>query len=148
VPPALAGLIAVEGVVLLAAGAVLFAGGLTVHHHVETVTSSWPWEITPLSSQVTGAWLPALGVAAALVLRERDLARLSVAAVTHTAVGVLQLVVVAWHLPQLATGGPWLWVHVAVLVAVTGTGAWGVRASRPGRLRGDAGSSPERAAAG
>ncbi|WP_456936362.1 hypothetical protein [Geodermatophilus sp. SYSU D00684] len=130
-PARLTGLLLVEGVLLAAAGGVLFAGGLTVHHHVETVASFWPWEITPLSSQVIGAWLLALGYAAALSVRERDLDRLGVAAVTYTVFGALELVVVLWYRRDVEADDPWLWAWVALLVAVVGTGAAGIRAARP-----------------
>jgi hypothetical protein len=129
-PRWLSGLLVVEGALLLAAGGVLFAGGLRVHHEVETVTSFWPWEITPLSSQVIGAWLLALGIAAALVLAERDLSRLWVAGVTYTAFGVLELVVVVWYLPGMDTGDGWLWAYGLFLLAVVFTGASGARAAR------------------
>jgi hypothetical protein len=143
-PGWLTGLLAVEGLLLLAAGGVLFAGGLFVHHHVETVTSFWPWEITPLSSQVIGAWLLALGVAAVLVIRERDLGRLFVAGVTYTVFGLLELVALVWYLPEMDTGDGWVWAYGVFLVAVVGTGAVGARAAR----RGDAGSAPAPAATG
>jgi hypothetical protein len=143
-PGWLTGLLAVEGVLLLAAGGVLFAGGLFVHHHVETVTSFWPWEITPLSSQVIGAWMVALGVAAALVIRERDLDRLFVAGVTYTVFGLLELVALVWYLPEMDTGDGWVWAYGVFLVAVVGTGAVGVRAAR----RGDTGSARTPAATG
>ncbi|MGY1605538.1 hypothetical protein [Geodermatophilus sp. SYSU D00700] len=144
VPGWLAGLLAVEGVLLLAAGGVLFAGGLFVHHHVETVTSFWPWEITPLSSQVIGAWLLALGVAAALVLRDRDLGRLFVAGVTYTVFGSLELVALVWYLPEMDTGDGWVWAYGLFLVAVVVTGAVGARAARAAR-RGGTSSAPETA---
>ena len=55
--------------------------------------SFWPWRLMPLGAQVIGAWLLALAVATALVIRERDLDRMLVPAVTYTAFGVFQLVV-------------------------------------------------------
>ncbi|MGY1694320.1 hypothetical protein ACI780_05330 [Geodermatophilus sp. SYSU D00814] len=146
-PGWLAGLLAVEGAGMLAAGGVLFAGGLFVHHHVETVTSFWPWEITPLSSQVIGAWMIALGVAAALVIRERDLGRLFVAGVTYTVFGVLELVALVWYLPEMDTGDWWVWAYGVFLVAVVTTGAVGALAARVAR-RGEAGTARTPAAAG
>ncbi|GAB3324435.1 hypothetical protein GCM10027451_48800 [Geodermatophilus aquaeductus] len=135
VPGWLTVLLVVEGTLMLAAGAALFAAGLTVHHHVETVALFWPWEITPLSSQVIGAWLLALGFAAALVVRERDLGRMFVAGATYTVFGVLELVVVFWYRPEMDPGDPWLWAYVALLLAVVGTGAFGARAARTASAR-------------
>ncbi|SFT50456.1 hypothetical protein SAMN05660657_01118 [Geodermatophilus amargosae] len=133
IPRWLTGLLAVEGALMGAAGVALFAGGLAVHHHVETVATFWPWEVTPLSAQVIGAWLLALGFAAALVVRARDLGRQFVAGVAYTVFGVLELVVVVWYRPLVEADDPWLWAYVGVLVAVVGTGAFGARAAWPGR---------------
>ena len=122
-PGWLTGLLAVEGTVLFAAGAALFAGGMTVHHHEpETAAAFWPWAVTPLSAQVIGAWLVALGVAAALAVRQRDLSALLVSATTYTAFGVCQIVAVLWHWPQLTRHDPWLWAYLTVLVAIVLTG--------------------------
>jgi hypothetical protein len=124
--------LAAEGAVLLTAGAMLFAGGLTVHHHVMPMTRFWPWDIMPLSAQVIGAWLLALALAAAMAIGDGDLTRLRIPAVTYTVFGALQLVVVFWYRPFVDADDPWLWAYVALLVAVTATGAYGWRASLGG----------------
>ena len=139
IPGWLRGLLVVEGGVLFVAGAVMFTGGAFLHHHTARSTHFWPWEVTPLSAMVIGAWLIAFGVAAALVLRERDLGRLFVAAATYTVFGVFELVAVIWYAPQVDGGDPWLWSYVAVLVAITATGAFGAWAAR--RRSADGGSS-------
>jgi hypothetical protein len=129
-PGWLGGLLLAEGTVLFVAGAVLFGGGLIVHHRTETATNFWPWVLTPLSAEVIGAWLMAFGVAAGLALLDADLDRLFVAAVTYTVFGGLELVAVFWYRPQVHAGDPWLWLCVAVLVGVTATGACGVWLAR------------------
>jgi hypothetical protein len=128
-----------QGLVLSAAGAVLFLGGLTVHHEAEVVTRFWPWDLTPLSAQVIGAWLIALGVGAALVIRERDLLRLRVPAAVYTAFGVLQLGVLVRHRAELDAGDPRLWGYVAVLLVVVVTGGYGWWAARGCACRAAAG---------
>ncbi|NEK56479.1 hypothetical protein GCU56_01135 [Geodermatophilus sabuli] len=139
-PRSLAGLLGAQGVVLAAAGTVLFLGGLTVHHESEAVTRFWPWDLMPLSSQVIGAWLIALGLGAALVIRDRDLSRLRVPAAAYTAFGVLQLGVLVGHRADVEAGDPWLWAYVAVLAVVVGTGGFGWWAGRdPGVIRRRAG---------
>jgi hypothetical protein len=121
--------LAAEGAVLLTAGAMLFAGGLTVHHHVMPMTGFWPWDVMPLSAQVIGAWLLALALAAALTIGDGDLSRLAIPSVTYTVFGALQLVVVFWYRPFVDAGDPWLWGYVVLLVAVTATGGYGWRAA-------------------
>jgi len=130
IPGRLRILLALQGAVMFVAGVVLFGGGLTVHHHVESVTAFWPWKIMPLGSMAIGAWLIALGVAAAMVIGQRDLGRLFVSAVTYTVFGVFELAALIWHWPQVRAGDPWTWIYLAVLVLITGTGAVGWRAAR------------------
>jgi hypothetical protein len=130
-PRWLVGWLAVEGVVLFAAGVLLFSGGISVHHHDATeLTSFWPWSLTPMSSMVIGAWLIAFGVAAALAIRAGDLCRLYVSAVTYLAFGIFELVSIIWHWPQVSAKDPWTWVYLGVLVAITATGAYGWGAAR------------------
>jgi hypothetical protein len=74
---------------------------------------------------VIGAWLIAFGVAVALVIRERDLATQLVSAVTYTAFGVLEIVALIWHWPQVYATSPWLWGYVALLVAIVASGGYG-----------------------
>jgi hypothetical protein len=126
----LTALLAVEGVALGAAGVVLFAGGLTVHHHHASAAAFWPWPLMPLGAMVIGAWLIALGVAAGLVIAQRDLSRLLVSAVTYTVFGVLQVVALIWYWPQLNRHDLSLWVYLTVLAAVVLTGGYGWWAAR------------------
>lgn len=130
-PGWLRALLAVEGAVLFTAGALLFGGGLTIHHDQPRAAANfWPWEVMPLSAQVIGAWLIALGLAAALVIRQRDLGRLLVSAMTYTAFGVFQFVAVAWQWPHINRHDGWLWAYLGVLAAIVATGAYGWWAAR------------------
>ena len=142
-PGWLTAVLAAEGAVLTAAGVTLYAGGMTVHHHHDpTSVLFWPWALMPLSAQVIGAWLIALGLAAALAIRTRELSRLLVAGMTYTAFGVFQLVAVIWYWPQLSRHDLWLVGYVGFLVAVVGTGAYGWRAARSGPPADDAADAP------
>jgi hypothetical protein len=110
-----------QGAVLAAAGAVLFLGGMSVHHGMVS-TGFWPWALTPLSAQVLGSWLVAFGFGAGLVLAERDLARLRVPAIAYTAFGAFQLVVLLVHGGQMDAAR---WPYGLVLAAVVLTGGYG-----------------------
>ncbi len=125
----------VEGLALFAAGVLLFLGGISVHHHDATaeLTSFWPWSLTPMSAMVIGAWLIAFGLAAGMAIGRGDLAQLLVPSVTYTAFGVFELIAVIWHWPQVSPRDPGLWVYLAVLTAITLTGAYGWRAARQTR---------------
>jgi hypothetical protein len=147
-PGWLMALLACEGAVMFAAGTVLFVGGVNAHHHEAAMTMFWPWPITPLSGMVIGAWLMAFAAAAALVIRERDLATLFVSAVTFTVFGVLELVALIWHWPQVYAASPWLWAYAVLLVAVVGTGGYGWWAIRRPLTVGGASAAPRRSASG
>ncbi len=116
-PAGLVVVVAVQGVVLLATGVVLFlAPG--------TAATLWPWPLTPLTARMVAAWLVAFGVAAALAVAERDLERLSVAAVGYVVVGVLQLVALARFGDAVRTG-PAAAAYVVFVVSVLTAGVVG-----------------------
>jgi hypothetical protein len=82
------GVLAVHAVVLLGLGVALF----TAPAHTAPL---WPWKLTPLLAQATGAWLISFGVAAAHALLERDARRLRPAAVGYVLLAVLQSIALA-----------------------------------------------------
>lgn len=100
----------------------------------------WPWTLTPLTAQMTAAWLAALAVAALLCLRERDVARVRIPAVAYVVFGVLQLVALLLHGDVVARGSTAAAVYVAALVVALGTGVAGLalaahhRRTRSGEL--------------
>jgi hypothetical protein len=131
-PRWLTGVLAAQGVVLFGVGAVLFFGAARVHHLPAEAMSFWPWRLMPLGAQVIGAWLLALAVATALVIRERDLDRLLVPAVTYAAFGVFQLLVAVRYWSEFRTDYAWGWLYVAVLLSIAVTGGYGCWAARRG----------------
>ncbi len=124
-PRWLRAVLAVQGLTLFGVGVVMFLGAAQVHHLPEGAMSFWPWKLMPLGAQVIGAWLLALGVAAALTIWERDLDRLLVPAVTYTAFGVFQLLVALRYWTQIRPDYQWGWAYVGVLVSIALTGAYG-----------------------
>jgi hypothetical protein len=80
--------LAAQAVVLLGLGTALYAApGLTA--------PLWPWTLTPMMAQATGAWLIALGVAAGHALAERDTRRLRPAALGYILLAVLLAIALA-----------------------------------------------------
>jgi hypothetical protein len=91
------GVLAVQAIVLLGFGVALFAV-------TRQAAPLWPWKLTPLVAQATGAWLISLGVAAVHALLERDARRLRPAAVGYVLLALLQFIALArypnhfaWH---------------------------------------------------
>jgi len=128
-PRALSAVLAVQGTLMLAVGAVLFA-------FPASQSILWPWQLTPLTSRTVGSWLIAFGFAAWLALRERDLERLELAAIAYTAFGTLELVALVRFLGVVRWGQPAAWVYLALLLTIVPTGVVGWAAVRRTMPRG------------
>jgi hypothetical protein len=135
-PAWLAGAFAVQGLIMLAVGAALYAVP-------STARSLWPWTLTPLTARAVAAWLIAFGVAAVLTLVERDLDRLAAGAVAYTVFGVLQLVAVLRYGDVARWDSPAGIGYLVVLISVVPVGAAGcwLVAARARRRRA-AGATP------
>ena len=129
-PRWLAALLLAQGTVLAVGGAVLFIGGAGSHMMIAMPRTGWPWPVTPLTSQVIGAWLLSFGFAIAVALREGDLSRMVVPGSAYAAFGAFELVVLLSYRTSAGTDSRWLWVDLAVFATVVPTGlygAWGAR---------------------
>ena len=94
-PPRSAGLpawlyavLALRAIALLGLGVALFAAP-------GRAAPLWPWALTPMMAQATGAWLISLGVAAGHALLERDARRLRPAAAGDILLAVLLSIALA-----------------------------------------------------
>ena len=134
-PAPLVGVLLAQGAALVALGAVLYAGGFRSHMSVAVPQPGWPWPVTPLTSQVIGAWLLSFGIAIALAVRERDLGRMLVPAVAYAAFGLLEVGVLLYHRAAPGADPLWLSVDVALLATMVPVGLFGAWAAR-GRVRG------------
>jgi hypothetical protein len=120
------GLLAAQAVALLGMGVALFAApGQAV--------AWWPWKLTPLLAQATGAWLIGFGVAAAHELAERDARRLLPASFSSVLLAVLQFIALARYPDRFewssAAGG--IYLAFLVMMLVTGGVALARARSRP-----------------
>jgi hypothetical protein len=122
-PPRSAGLpawiyavLAVQAVVLLGLGVTLFA----VPAHAAPL---WPWTLTPLVAQATGAWLISVGVAAVHALLERDARRLRPAAVGYVLLALLQSIALARYPSHFAWRSASGVIYLIFLATMLLTGA-------------------------
>lgn len=118
-PGWLCGLLAVQAVGLFGLGVALFAVP-------DQAAPLWPWKLTTLVAQATGAWLISLGVAAAHAVRERCARRLRPAAVGYVLLVVLQCVALARYPHQFAWGSASGIVYLIVLASMLLTGTAGL----------------------
>ena len=136
-PPRQSSLPAWIYVVLAGQAIVLLGFGVALFAVPRQAASRWPWELTPLAAQATGAWLIALGVAAVHALLERDARRLRPAAVGYILLAVLQSIALArypgrfaWH----STAGTIYLIFLATML-LTGAAALVRGLARTGRRR-------------
>jgi len=108
-----------QAVVLLGVGVALFA-------LPDQASEFWPWTLTPLLAQVTGAWLISLGVAAVHAQYERDARRLRPAAVGYLLLVVLQVIALARYPALFAWGSAAGVSYVIVLGSMLVVGAAGL----------------------
>src|SRR3954447_21075226 len=120
VPVALRVALGVESAVLLVVGVALFAVP-------STATTLWPWALTPLVAQVTGAWLVAFGLVSGVTAVAGDLGRQRGATIAYAVLGVLVLVAPVRFRGTLAWARPTCWIYLAMAVAIALTGAAGWR---------------------
>jgi hypothetical protein len=122
-PAGLRAAIAAEGVVMLAAAAVMLLAP-------DTAIDLWPWTLTPLVSRALGAFTLGVALVGLMVTRENRLVLFSGSAIAYTALGALQLLAVALHEPDL--GGDRLAnaLYLAFLAAILATGIYGSIAAR------------------
>ena len=108
------GLLAVQAVVLLGLGVALFVA--------PGQAASWPWKLTPLLAQATGAWLIGFGVAAAHQLAERDARRLLPASFSSVLLAVLQFIALARYPGRFEWSSAAGVIYLAFLVMMLVTG--------------------------
>ena len=127
-PSWLLAMLAVEAVVLLGFGVALFAAP-------EQAASLWPWKLTPLLAQATGAWLISLGVAAGHSLLERDARRMLPAAVGSILLALLQVIALARYPHRFDWGSAPGTIYLVFLGALLLTGVAGLATLRLNRSR-------------
>jgi hypothetical protein len=117
-PVALRTALGLESAVMLVVGVMLFA-------LPSKSPGLWPWPLTPLTSQATGAWVIAFGLAAGISALSGDLGRQRGSTIAYTVLGVLVLVATLRFSGTVQWNEPSAWVYLGMVVAVALTGAAG-----------------------
>jgi hypothetical protein len=117
------GLLAAQAAALLSFGLALFAVP-------DQAAPWWPWKLTPLLAQATGAWLIGFGVAAAHELAERDARRVLPASLSSVLLAVLQFIALARYPDRFAWSSAAGVIYVAFLVTMLVTGGVGLARAR------------------
>jgi hypothetical protein len=122
-PKVLRPALVLEGAVTVAAGALLLiAPG--------AADDVWPWALSPLTSRAIGSFLFGIGLAALFAARVDDPFIFRGAALAYTALGLLQLLALNLHIPDLGDRPLSTTLYAVFWVAVILTGAYGLSAAR------------------
>jgi hypothetical protein len=122
-PGPLRGVLIFEGVAMVAVGALLLiAPG--------TADDVWPWALSPLTSRAIGSFLFGVGLASLIAARDDDPLSFRGAALAYTALGLLQLIALNLHTPDLGDRPLATALYAAFWVLVVVTGGYGLRAAR------------------
>ena len=100
--------VVIEGVLLVAVGAALFT-------LPSTATHLWPWALTPLTAQMTSAWLVGLGITFICASGENDWDRIRPASAGLVALVLFQAVALARYPSDVAWATPRAQGYVALL---------------------------------
>ncbi len=120
-------IVGAQAATMLVVGALLFVAP-------DTVARVWPWPLTQLTGRAVGAWVFAVGVAAAHATIERDAVRVSIAAPAYALFGALELVAVTRYGGEMRWDSPSAWMYVVFLVTVLAMGAGGVVMAARGQM--------------
>jgi hypothetical protein len=115
---------------LVLEGAVLLAAGVLLLIAPGAADDVWPWALSPLTSRAIGSFLLGIGLAALIAVRDDDPVSFRGAASAYTALGLLQLLALNLHIPDLADRPLATILYAAFWVAVVLTGGYGLRAAR------------------
>jgi hypothetical protein len=138
-PPRSADLPAWMYAVLAGQATVLLGFGVALFAVPGQAAALWPWKLTPLVAQATGAWLISLGVAAAHALLEKDARRLRPAAIGYILLAALQFIALARYPHQFGWGSAAGTAYLIFLATMLLTGTVGLarglsRAAQPRTL--------------
>lgn len=111
--------LAVQALVTLGAGAILFAVPLQAARW-------WPWPLTALTARAMASWLLGLGGVQLTCFFENDWARIRLATISYTVLGVLQLAALARYWATFTWGGAGgFYVAFVASILLLGLYGWG-----------------------
>jgi hypothetical protein len=124
-------------VAITAQGGIMIVFGTALYVAPWVFAPAWPWPLTSLSAQAVGSWLVPIGLGNLAVLREGDLRRARVPALTSVAYGLLQLGAVVRYSDQVQWREVSAWVWVALLISMIITGGYDLLATAGGTAEGE-----------
>jgi hypothetical protein len=115
---------------LIVEGAVMLAAGLLLLVAPGAADDVWPWALSPLTSRAIGSFLLGIGLAALIAVRDDDPVSFRGAALAYAALGLLELLALNLHIPDLGERPVATTLYAGFWVMVFVTGGYGLRAAR------------------
>jgi uncharacterized membrane protein len=115
--------LAVEGVVMIAIGALMFIAP-------DSAADIWPWTLSPLTSRAMGAFVLGTGLTAALAARDDDRLTFRGPALAYAMVGALTLLAALLHPDDFGDDEVSTTIYLGFAGAVLLTGVYGSIAAR------------------
>jgi hypothetical protein len=112
----------IEGVSMLVGGALLLVAP-------GAADDLWPWPLSPLTSRAIGSFLFGIGLTAVIAAREDDPLSFRGAALAYTVLGLLEILALNVHIPDLGDRPLATTLYAAFWVAVFLSGGYGLRAA-------------------
>ena len=111
-------------ILLIIEAIAMLVWGITLFADPAAFSASWPWKLTPLTSQAVGAWLIALGVFAVHATAENDYARIRIGAISYFFFGSFGIITLLRY-PASFSWMTWSgWFYVALIASVLLTGLY------------------------
>jgi hypothetical protein len=116
--------LAIQAAVALGEGVILFAVPLQAARW-------WPWPLTPLTARAIASWLLGLGVMQATCFFENDWARIRLATISYSLLGVLQLAALARYSTTFRWGvAGGIYIAFVASILLLGLYGWARAATR------------------
>jgi hypothetical protein len=112
---------------LLIQAVIMLAWGIGLFVAPTLFASSWPWKLTPLTSQAIGAWLIGIGVFAAHSVVENEYGRVQVGMISYLAFALLEIITLLRYPGSLSWLSWSTWLYAVLIISIFITGAYSIR---------------------
>jgi len=113
--------------VLIIQAIVMLAWGMGLFADPAFSAISWPWKLTPLTSQAVGAWLIGIGVTAGYAFIENDYSRIRVGLVSYLAFGVLEIIALLRYPASLSWVSWSAWFYLGLIISILLVGSYSTK---------------------
>jgi len=118
---------AILRLVLIFQAVIMLAWGIALFVDPAFFAVSWPWKLTPLTSQAVGAWLIGIGVFAAQSVFENDYSRIRVGLLSYAAFALLELIALARYPANFSWFSLSAWLYLGLICSILLAGLYSTK---------------------